>query len=81
MNCGIIKKNLQKEVTQVRQDNLHDLQEKKEKAILVLLPEPKEIWQESELYQELAELSRTAGLEVVDTLLRIERTRCCLLFG
>lgn len=70
MNCGIIKKNLQKEVTQVRQDNLHDLQEKKEKAILVLLPEPKEIWQESELYQELAELSRTAGLEVVDTLLQ-----------
>lgn len=54
----------------MRQDNLHDLQEKKEKAILVLLPEPKEIWQESELYQELAELSRTAGLEVVDTLLQ-----------
>ena len=34
---------------------LHDLTEQKEKAILVLLPEPREEWQEEDLYQELAE--------------------------
>ena len=49
---------------------LHDLTEQKEKAILVLLPEPREEWQEEDLYQELAELSDTAGLEVVDHLIQ-----------
>ena len=47
-------------------EQFHDIIEQKEKAILVLLPEPKESWQEEELYQELVELSRSAGLEVVD---------------
>ena len=49
---------------------LHDLTEQKEKAILVLLPEPREEWQEEDVYQELAELSDTAGLEVVDHLIQ-----------
>lgn len=53
---------------------LYDLTEQKEKAILVLLPEPREEWQEEELYQELAELSRTAGLEVVDSLIQHRST-------
>lgn len=47
-------------------EQFHTLAEQRERAILVLLPEPKETWQEAELYQELAELSRSAGLEVVD---------------
>lgn len=50
----------------VAREQFHDITEQKEKAILVLLPEPKESWQEEELYQELVELSRSAGLEVVD---------------
>ena len=53
-----------------REQQMHDMTEQKEKAVLVLLPEPRENWQEEELYQELAELSRTAGLEVVDCLIQ-----------
>ena len=49
---------------------MHDMTDQKEKAVLVLLPTPRENWQEEELYQELAELSRTAGLEVVDCLVQ-----------
>lgn len=51
-------------------ETLHEMTVKKEKAVLVLLPEPGENWQEEELYQELAELSRTAGLEVADCLIQ-----------
>lgn len=51
-------------------EQMHDMTEQKEKAVLVLLPEPRENWQEEELYQELAELSRTAGLDVVDCLIQ-----------
>lgn len=51
-------------------DTLHEVTEQREKAILVLLPEPREVWQEEELYQELAELSRTAGLDVVEHLVQ-----------
>lgn len=47
-------------------ETLHEMTVQKEKAVLVLLPEPGENWQEEELYQELAELSCTAGLEVAD---------------
>ena len=53
-----------------REQQMHDMTEQKEKAVLVLLPEPRENWEEEELYQELAELSRTAGLEVVDCLIQ-----------
>lgn len=49
---------------------LHETAEQKEKAILVLLPEPRETWQEEEMFQELEELSNTAGLEVVDRLVQ-----------
>ncbi|MGM9526509.1 MAG: GTPase HflX [Peptococcaceae bacterium] len=51
-------------------ETLHEMTVQKEKAVLVLLPEPGENWQEEELYQELAELSRTAGLEVADCLIQ-----------
>ena len=34
-------------------EQFHNLTEQREKAILVLLPEPKENWQEEDLYQEL----------------------------
>lgn len=54
----------------VAREQMHDMTEQKEKAVLVLLPEPRENWQEEELYQELAELSRTAGLDVVDCLIQ-----------
>ena len=47
-------------------EQFHNLTEQREKAILVLLPEPKENWQEEDLYQELVELSCSAGLDVVD---------------
>lgn len=47
-------------------EQLQDLTAQRERAILVMLPEPKERWQEEDLYQELAQLSHSAGLEVVD---------------
>ena len=53
-----------------REQQMHDMTEQKEKAVLVLLPEPRENWQEEELYHELAELARTAGLEVMDCLVQ-----------
>ena len=53
-----------------REQQMHDMTEQKEKAVLVLLPEPRENWQEEELYHELAELARTAGLEVKDCLIQ-----------
>lgn len=51
-------------------ETLHEMTVQKEKAVLVLLPEPGENWQEEELYQELAELSCTAGLGVADCLIQ-----------
>ena len=47
-------------------EQLQNLTAQRERAILVMLPEPKERWQEEDLYQELAQLSHSAGLEVVD---------------
>ena len=44
----------------------HDTAEQKERAVLVLLPESKDRWQEEDMLQELTELGRTAGLDVVD---------------
>ena len=44
--------------------------EQKEKAILVFLPEARSTWEETDLYEELKELSDTAGLEVVDYLVQ-----------
>lgn len=49
---------------------MHETTEQKEKAILVLLPDPRETWQEEELFYELEELSDTAGLVVVDRLVQ-----------
>ena len=51
-------------------ETMHETTEQKEKAILVLLPEPRETWQEEELFYELEELSDTAGLVVVDRLVQ-----------
>lgn len=51
-------------------EQFHDMEEKRERAILVLLPDQNETWQEEELYEELRELSDTAGLDVVDCLVQ-----------
>lgn len=51
-------------------DTMHVMEERKERVILVLLPDQNESWLEEELYQELKELSTTAGLEVVDYLVQ-----------
>lgn len=48
----------------------YDLTEQKERAVLVLLPEPGERWQEEELQEELAQLCRSAGLDVADCLIQ-----------
>lgn len=49
---------------------MHEMEEHRERAILVFTPEQNETWQESELYEELKELSNTAGLDVVDYLVQ-----------
>ncbi|MBO5365493.1 MAG: GTPase HflX, partial [Peptococcaceae bacterium] len=46
------------------------MEERRERAILVFTPEQNETWQEEELYEELKELSNTAGLDVVDYLVQ-----------
>ena len=51
-------------------EQMHEMQIEKERAILVLTPEQNETWQEEELFEELKELSHTAGLEVVDYLVQ-----------
>lgn len=53
-----------------RKLQLHNTEQEKEKAILVLLLDSRERWQEKDLYQELEELSCTAGLNVVDFLVQ-----------
>ena len=55
-------------------EQMHTMEEQKERAILVLLPEQQETWQEEELYEELKELSHTAGLDVVDYLVQHRNT-------
>ena len=55
-------------------DQMHTMEEQKERAILVLLPDQQETWQEEELYEELKELSHTAGLDVVDYLVQHRNT-------
>ena len=55
-------------------EQMHDMQIEKERAILVLMPGQNETWQEEELYEELKELSTTAGLEVVDYLVQHRNT-------
>ncbi|MBO5140179.1 MAG: GTPase HflX [Peptococcaceae bacterium] len=49
---------------------MHEMEERRERAILVFTPEQNETWQEEELYEELKELSNTAGLDVVDYLVQ-----------
>ncbi len=51
-------------------EQMHEMQEERERAILVLLPDQNESWLEEELYEELRELSDTAGLVVVDYLVQ-----------
>ncbi len=51
-------------------EQMHEMQEERERAILVLLPDQNESWLEEELYEELRELSDTAGLDVVDYLVQ-----------
>ena len=55
-------------------EQMHTMEEQKERAILVLLPDQQETWQEEELYEELKELSHTAGLDVVDYLVQHRNT-------
>lgn len=55
-------------------EQLYDTEVEQERAILVLLPDKQETWQEEELYQELKELSHTAGLTVVDCLVQHRNT-------
>lgn len=49
---------------------MYDLTERRERAVLVLLPEPRESWQEEELYGELVQLCHSAGLDVADCLIQ-----------
>lgn len=51
-------------------EQMHEMEERRERAILVFTPEQNETWQEEELYEELKELSNTAGLDVVDYLVQ-----------
>lgn len=55
-------------------EQMYDTEVEQERAILVLLPDQQESWQETELYQELKELSHTAGLVVVDCLVQHRNT-------
>ena len=55
-------------------EQMHTMEEQKERAILVLLQDQQETWQEEELYEELKELSHTAGLDVVDYLVQHRNT-------
>jgi len=55
-------------------EQMHDMEECRERAILVLLPDQNETWLEEELYEELKELSNTAGLDVVDYLVQHRNT-------
>ena len=45
-------------------EQMHEMEEQRERAILVFTPDQNESWQEEELYEELKELSNTAGLDV-----------------
>ena len=51
-------------------EQMHEMEEQRERAILVFTPDQNESWQEEELYEELKELSNTAGLDVVDYLVQ-----------
>ncbi len=55
-------------------EQMHEMEEKRERAILVFLPDQQETWLEEELYEELKELSTTAGLDVVDYLVQHRNT-------